>query len=173
MSMQADQRHDVAEAVSTLRVVEVDARNDPRWEALVSTLSNGLIYHHPSWLQVLEEALGYKPVNLACEDANGQFRGVLPLFYKQGLFTGRQYSSLPRTPVGGPLARDSQSMAILVRDGQSIRRPSSAYRFTRRRQNKSFGPGTGFTWRRCAGSRCRRDLTTSLSLPGNACTRVV
>ncbi len=115
MSMQADQRHDVAEAVSTLRVVEVDARNDPRWEALVSTLSNGLIYHHPSWLQVLEEALGYKPVNLACEDANGQFRGVLPLFYKQGLFTGRQYSSLPRTPVGGPLARDSQSMAILVR----------------------------------------------------------
>jgi CelD/BcsL family acetyltransferase involved in cellulose biosynthesis len=115
MSMQADQRHDVAEVVSTLRVVEVDARNDPRWEALVSTLSNGLIYHHPSWLQVLEEALGYKPVNLACEDANGQFRGVLPLFYKQGLFTGRQYSSLPRTPVGGPLAYDNRSMAILVR----------------------------------------------------------
>ena len=115
MSMQADQRHDIAEAVSTLRVVEVDAQNDPRWEALVSTLPNSLIYHHPSWLLLLEEAFGYKPVNLACEDANGQFRGVLPLFYKQGLFTGRQFSSLPRTPVAGPLACDDQAASALVR----------------------------------------------------------
>ena len=115
MSMTGDQHHTVAEAVSTLRVVEVDAQNDPRWEALVTALPDGVIYHHPAWLRVLEEAYGYKPVHLACEDTNGQLRGVLPLFYKHGLFTGRQYSSLPRTPAGGPLARDDQAMAVLVR----------------------------------------------------------
>ena len=115
MPITGDQYHNIAEAISTLRVVEVNAQSDPRWEAFVTSHPNGLIYHHPAWLQVLEEAFGYKPVNLACEDANGQLRGVLPLFYKRGLFTGRQYSSLPRTPVGGPLACDNQAMAVLVR----------------------------------------------------------
>ena len=115
MSLTGDQHHNVAEAVSTLRVVEVDFQTDPRWEALVTTLPNGLIYHHPAWLQVLEEAFDYKPANLACEDANGQLRGILPLLYKRGLFTGRQFSSLPRTPVAGPLACDDQAASALVR----------------------------------------------------------
>src|SRR2546426_6424369 len=106
--MDVDERHGVVEVDSSLRVVEIDPQTDPRWEALVTTLPNGLIYHHPAWLQVLEEAYGYKPVNLACEDSNGQLRGVLPLFYTRGLFTGRRFSSLPRTPVAGPLACDDQ-----------------------------------------------------------------
>ena len=106
---------DFAEPVPTLRVMEVDSQTDPRWEALVTTLPNGLIYHHPAWLQVLQEAYGYKPVNLACEDSNGQLRGVLPLFYTRGLFTGRRFSSLPRTPVAGPLACDDQATTALVR----------------------------------------------------------
>ncbi len=109
-----DQSHDLAEPVSTLRAIELDSQTDPRWEALVSDLPNGLIYHHPAWLQVLEEAYGYKPVNLACEDANGQLRGILPLFYMRGLFTGRRFASLPRAPVAGPLAYDDQATAILV-----------------------------------------------------------
>jgi len=33
----------------------------------------------------------------------------------RGLFTGRRFSSLPRTPVAGPLAYDNQAMAVLVR----------------------------------------------------------
>jgi hypothetical protein len=106
---------DIVEPVSNLRVVEVDPQTDPRWEALVANLPNGLVYHHPAWLQVLEEAYGYKPVNLACEDVNGQFRGILPLFYMRGLLVGRRFSSLPRTPVAGPLAYDDHALAALVR----------------------------------------------------------
>jgi CelD/BcsL family acetyltransferase involved in cellulose biosynthesis len=112
--MNKDRSHDFTKPPSTLRVVEVDFQNDPRWEALVTALPNSLIYHHPAWLQVLEESYGYKPVNLACEDANGKLRGVLPLFYMRGLFTGRRFSSLPRTPVSGPLACDDQAMAALI-----------------------------------------------------------
>ncbi len=109
-----DQSQNFTGTVSTLRVVEVDSQTDSRWEALVSSLPSGLIYHHPAWLQVLEEAYGYQPVNLACEDAKGQLRGVLPLFSMQGLFTGRRFVSLPRTPVAGPLAYDDQARVALL-----------------------------------------------------------
>ncbi len=112
--MRRDQNHDLAEPVSTLRVVEVNTQSDLRWEAFVTNHPNGLIFHHSAWLQVLEEAFGYKPVSLACEDANSQFQGILPLFYKRGLFTGRQYSSLPRTSVGGLLVCDDQAAAVLL-----------------------------------------------------------
>jgi hypothetical protein len=90
LSMNTDQRHDLAKPVSTLRVVEVDPQSDPRWEALMTALPSALIYHHPAWLQVIEEACGYKPVNLACEDTNGQLRGILPLFYKRGFLKSDQ-----------------------------------------------------------------------------------
>jgi len=114
MSITKYQSRDFSDSASALRIIEIDSRADPRWEALVSSLPNGQIYHHPAWLQVLEEAFGYKPVNLGCEDDNGQLRGILPLFYMRGLFTGRRFSSLPRTPVAGPLAYDDQATAVLV-----------------------------------------------------------
>jgi hypothetical protein len=116
MTIKEEQNHEIAGSDTTLRVVEVNSRADPRWEAFVKTQSASLIYHHPAWLQVLEEAFGCKPINLACEDSDGQLLGILPLFYTQGLLTGRRLSSLPRTPVAGPLADDKQVMALLVRE---------------------------------------------------------
>jgi len=113
--MQADPLRDVIESASPGHVIEVYPQTDPRWEAFVASVPNGLIYHHPAWLQVLEEAYNYKPVHLACEDSNGQLRGILPIFYMRGLFTGRRFASLPRTPVGGPLAYNEAAIAALVR----------------------------------------------------------
>jgi hypothetical protein len=101
-------------SASPLRVVELNATTDRRWESLLRSIPHGLIYHHPAWVEVLEEAYGYQPINLGCEDANGQLRGVLPLLKMRGLFSGRRISSLPRTPVAGPLAFDAQAMTILV-----------------------------------------------------------
>lgn len=109
--------------VSALRVVEVDALSDPRWEAFVATHPEGLIYHHPAWLHVLEREYGQKLLCLLCEDAAGVCRGILPLAYTRGLpfgtggeLTGRRLSSLPRTPVAGPLALDDQATAALLRE---------------------------------------------------------
>jgi CelD/BcsL family acetyltransferase involved in cellulose biosynthesis len=115
MSMKSEQQHDLTEPVPTLQVVEIDPQTDPRWEAFISTLPDSLIYQHPAWLQVLEGAFGYKPVNLACENSSGQLQGILPLYYLRGLFTGRRYSSLPRTPVAGPLAYNDQALTALTR----------------------------------------------------------
>lgn len=115
MMIREQRSRDFAHTDSILRVIELNPQADPRWEAFVDARPDRLIYHHPVWLQVLEEAYNYKSANLACEDGNGQLRGVFPLFYMQGLLTGRRLSSLPRTPVAGPLACDKEAAALLVR----------------------------------------------------------
>ena len=104
-----------------LRVVELDFRNDPRWEEFISTHPDAVIYHHPGWLTALESEYGQKCVSLACEDERGQLSAVLPLFCTKGLplkfgriATGRRLSSLPRTPVGGPLATNREAAAAIV-----------------------------------------------------------
>lgn len=102
---------------SSLRIIETNPQRDSRWEDLINTHPQGLIYHHPAWLEVLEEAYGYRPLNLACEDAHGQLLGIFPLSSTQGLFSGRRFSSLPRTPVAGPLAWNDQALTLLVREG--------------------------------------------------------
>jgi GNAT acetyltransferase-like protein len=115
MSMKSEQHLDPAATDSSLQVIEIDAITDPRWEALIGTLPGSLIYQHPAWLGILEEAFRYKPVHLACVNGNGQLEGILPLYYLQGILTGRRYSSLPRTPVAGPLAFNDQALSALIR----------------------------------------------------------
>ena len=99
---------------NSLTVVEVDAQTDPRWEPFVAAHPDGSLYHHPSWLQVLEQAYGYKQVSLACEDGDGRIRGVLPRCHTPGLLTGRGPSSFPRTPVAGPLALEGRATVALL-----------------------------------------------------------
>src|SRR5437868_3307962 len=129
MTIKEEQSRSIVGSVSTLKVIEVNSRSDSRWEAFVKNRSDSLIYHHPAWLQVLEEAFNYQPLNLACEDSDGEFRGVFPLFYMQGLFTGRRLSSLPRTPAAGPLACDEQAMALLVREAVERTRTEKGTQF--------------------------------------------
>ena len=112
--METDQTLDREAGCSSLRVIELDPQTDPRWEALVNSLPTSVIYQHPAWLAVLEEAYGYKPIHLACEDTTGQLRGVLPLMYRRGLRSGRICASLFDSPMAGPLAYDDQARAILI-----------------------------------------------------------
>ncbi len=104
-----------------LRVVETDFRNDLRWLEFISAHRDTLIYHHPEWLAALEKEYGRKCIALACEDGNGKFQGVLPLLPTRGLpfhlgrnQVGRRLSSLPRTPLAGPLATSDQAMTALL-----------------------------------------------------------
>jgi len=94
---------------------------------------NGSIYHHPAWLGALEREYGQKGVYFVCEDATGQVLAILPMVYTRGLpfnlgrrlrpLIGRRFSSLPRTPVAGPLSRDSQAtVAVLQEAVQQVSR---------------------------------------------------
>ena len=104
-----------------LRVVETNPQSDSRWESFVAQHPNGSIYHHPAWLEILEREYGQKGVYLICEDASHNILAVLPLLRTRGLpfslgrpLTGRRLSSLPRTPIAGPLSIDSRASAALL-----------------------------------------------------------
>jgi CelD/BcsL family acetyltransferase involved in cellulose biosynthesis len=97
-----------------LKVIEIDPQGDPRWAAYVAAHPDALIYHHPQWLRLITEAYGGSPACVACEGADGVLSGVLPLLRTRGLLTGRCLSSLPHTPVAGPLASDDESTTALA-----------------------------------------------------------
>jgi len=109
-------------------IVEVDPWKDPRWEAFVLGHPDATIYHHPAWLKVLEREYRQRSLFLACEDPDGTLQGVFPLLYTRGLpfshgpLTGPRLSSLPRTPLAGPLAVDRAALSALVRE--ALRRAS-------------------------------------------------
>ncbi len=104
-----------------LRIVEMDALSDPRWEAYVTAHPDGSVFLHPAWLQVLTRGSNQTPVCLACVDETGSVYGVLPLVETSGFWFNlgpatikRRLSSLPRTPVAGPLATGPESASLLI-----------------------------------------------------------
>ena len=116
-----------------LTITEVDPWKDSRWESFVLRHSEATVYHHPAWLAALQREYRQRTLFLACEDADGVLRGIFPLLYTRGLplkggpMTGPRLSSLPRTPLAGPLALDSSALSALVREAQrraSTHRPS-------------------------------------------------
>ena len=105
-----------------LRVVEIDPQTEARWDSFVSAHPDGLIYHTAAYLHALSQEYANKPVCLACEDFAGKIHGILPLFQTKGLplglggrLLGRRLSSLPRTPVAGPLSMDAETTNALLR----------------------------------------------------------
>ncbi len=103
------------ESSSSLKVVELDPRGDPRWEAFVNSRRDRLIYHHPKWLEALAVGYGHSPIGLACQGADGRLLGVLPLCEARGLSSGRRLISLPHTPVAGPLSTSRETTSALLR----------------------------------------------------------
>ncbi len=104
-----------------LHVCEIDFHHDPRWEAFVVSHPQCTIYHHPAWLIALEQEYGKPVLGLACLDALGKVYGVLPLMQTRGLpfnwgaqVVGRRLSSLPRTPIAGPLSLSDEAARLLL-----------------------------------------------------------
>jgi len=108
-------------AASHFTVAEIDFRSDLRWVAFVTSHPEAAIYHHPAWLVALEQEYGKKVLGLACLDSFGKVHGVLPLMQTRGLpfnlgaqVVGRRLSSLPRTPVAGPLSLHDEATRMLL-----------------------------------------------------------
>jgi CelD/BcsL family acetyltransferase involved in cellulose biosynthesis len=97
-----------------MTVVELQAADEPAWDALLRSCPDALVFHHPAWLHALREAYGYDALVLGHRDVTGALDGVLPLVRKRGLITGRRLVSLPHTPVAGPVARDAGAAASLA-----------------------------------------------------------
>jgi CelD/BcsL family acetyltransferase involved in cellulose biosynthesis len=103
------------------RVIQLDA-TDPRWDAFVLATPGATVFHHSGWLAALEHENGQPALKLACVETDGTMSGILPLMATRGLplglggaSTGRRLSSLPRTPLAGPVATSDLALATLVR----------------------------------------------------------
>ena len=114
-------RENLADRAHGLYLRELDPIADERWDRFVCAHPDGLVYHSSAWLRVLHRENGQRPVGLAVENAAGELEGVLPLMatkgvplLRGGMLSGQRLSSLPRTPVAGPLAERDRVAALLV-----------------------------------------------------------
>lgn len=111
----------------------MDPRSDPRWDEFVAAHPDGLVYQHSAWLRCLEAEYGRPCVGLCCEGATGELTGIMPVVATRGVpllrgssLLGPRISSLPRTPLAGPLARDREATAALVGTAIDMARDANA-----------------------------------------------
>jgi len=107
--------------LSEARVSEIEPGSDPRWDEFVAGHPEGHVYLHSTWLRCLAAEYDRPLIGLATEGPGGHITGVLPLVETRGLpllrgnaTVGARLSSLPRTPLAGPLASDRQSAVALL-----------------------------------------------------------
>jgi CelD/BcsL family acetyltransferase involved in cellulose biosynthesis len=103
------------------RVREIDPTTDPRWDDFVAAHPAAVVYQHSAWLRCLSAEYRRPLIGLCCEDEGGVLTGVLALITTRGVpllrgsaVVGARISSLPRTPIAGPLARDAESAGALL-----------------------------------------------------------
>jgi hypothetical protein len=100
---------------SGARVVEVDPREDPRWDAYVRSQPGATAFHLPDWAEIMRRAYGYRPAYIGLEEPSGELCGVLPLFLTRGVMSRKRYR-VPAVSMNsaGPLASNAASEAALL-----------------------------------------------------------
>jgi hypothetical protein len=126
-----------------LKAIEAGDDINEKWIDFISRNSQATIYHHPLWLKVIEKETGQKVLKLICTDKNDNIQGLFPLQYTKGFYSKfggipgtKRLSSLPRTPVGGPLTSSSKATNLLIKKAIDIVSSKSDYLL----QIKSFDP---------------------------------
>jgi hypothetical protein len=99
----------------------LESLEETGWDNFVSSHPDGKIYHTSNWIKALENESGTKNVNLVCLDEEDKIEGIFPLLYTRGFPFGagglpgsKRLSSLPRTPLAGPLAYEDEIYNALI-----------------------------------------------------------
>jgi hypothetical protein len=139
---EGQQRHCCEPGADGFHVIGLNL-DDPRLAPFVAAHPSGTVYHHPSWLRTLSAEYSRKIVMLACECQNGHLAGIFPLMNTRGVplsvfgaLAKARLSSLPRTPIAGPLCANREASRLLLR--AAIDRVSNARGV--RLQIKTEGP---------------------------------
>jgi hypothetical protein len=110
-----------------LSVSVAGADLDLKWEEFLVSHPEGTIYHHPLWLKVMEEESGQEVLKLVCTNDENEIVGIFPLQKTKGFPFGlggvpgsKRLSSLPRTPIGGPLTIDELATAKLIEKAVNV-----------------------------------------------------
>ncbi len=108
-------------------VAIADSSVDELWKEYLQHHPDSLIFHHPAWFAALEAENRRKVIRLISTNESGRISGLLPLLETRGIpfgFTGtvgsRRLSTLPRTPLCGPIADNRQIEAQLLKKALEI-----------------------------------------------------
>jgi hypothetical protein len=94
---------------------------ETKWDNFVASHPEGQIYFTTGWLKIIQQESGEKLIRLACVDDEENILGVMPLVTTKGFPLGMggvtaaaRLSSLPRTPIGGPLSVTDEINTLLL-----------------------------------------------------------
>jgi hypothetical protein len=112
---------------SNLTVTVASADMDLKWEEFLASHPEGTVYHHPLWLKVIEEESGQEVLKLVCTNGDNEIVGIFPLQKTKGFPFGlggvpgsKRLSSLPRTPIGGPLTSNEFATTKLIEEAINV-----------------------------------------------------
>jgi hypothetical protein len=124
-------------------VIEADKTADDAWGAYVFNHPDGDLFHHPAWYRALEKENGQTVIRLMCRDQQEAICGVFPLIKTNGMPFGLggnlaapRLSSLPRTPLCGPLSDNPAVTTLLIQKAMDIAQKNKNIRL----QIKSMQP---------------------------------
>ena len=95
-----------------MEAAHIDPSRDPRWLAFVQDHPRALVFHHPSWMRVLEETYGYRQCSLVCTEGP-EVLGILPMLEIASRITGRRGVCLPFSDYAYPLFRRAAALDAL------------------------------------------------------------
>ena len=103
-----------AARVASVHRADVASADSAEWRTFVLEHPDALPYHHPAWLEVLNEAYGYEPQALVARSVDGSVVAGVPFVEVGGALRARRWISLPFTDECPPLTGNGVSMPDLV-----------------------------------------------------------
>lgn len=116
------------------KIEQIDHSFDDQWVELLSSIDDTVFYQHPCWLKALETEYGQTPVILGAFDSEEKLTGVLPMLSSKGFPFGiggiaavKRISSLPRTPVCGPVSSSVEIKKLLLEAASKLKTINDGY----------------------------------------------
>jgi hypothetical protein len=94
--------------------IQVLGHTDNKWMEFIEIHPQANIFHHPAWMQLMQECYNYAPSILAATAANGNIQAGLPFVKVNSLLTGKRWVSLPFSDYCNPLYRDESAYKELI-----------------------------------------------------------
>jgi CelD/BcsL family acetyltransferase involved in cellulose biosynthesis len=102
----AASRHSAIALVPASVFALLDPIRDPRWTRLLARARDACAFHHPAWLQLLEDVYRYPILACCVLSPEGELVAGLPLALVGGRFTRRRLVGLPFSDICRPLSAD-------------------------------------------------------------------
>lgn len=93
--------------VAPALTVEPLAGGEAQWDRFVTAAEGSTFCHLLGWREIMAEVLGHQPLYLVARDAEGEWRGVLPLVRVRSRLFGDYLLSMPFLNYGGPLGSEA------------------------------------------------------------------